>query len=243
MRTLGGEAVAEMDIPDNDPDEDASMLEVLDDESALWPDPERPSVATEVAGDTALLADLVARVMRQDEAALAELYRRLVNRVYATALHLTRNPALAEEVTETAFWQVWRQAPRFDPARGSVTAWVLNITRSRALDALRALRRTPGHDAHLDAQDEHCGLSSDAHDDPQDLIALAQEGSRLHEALLHLDPLRRQLIALAYFRDMTQEQIAAHVQMPLGTVKSHMRRTLSILRTALGQAPNRGTPR
>lgn len=243
-----------MEFPENDPEEDEWVLQVLGDGATHPPrlegrapvtdEPGEPDVhdvsdMADVPDESALLAALVARVMRQDEAALAELYQRLVNRVYSTALHLTRNPALAEEVTETAFWQVWRQAPRFDPTRGSVTAWVLNITRSRALDALRALRRTPGYEGHVDAQDESGALCSDAQDDPMDLLELAQNGTRLHEALLQLDPMRRQLIALAYFRDMTQEQIAAHVQMPLGTVKSHMRRTLSLLRVALGETPSR----
>lgn len=229
-----------MEFPENDPEEDDSVLEVLDDVLTHTLSLEAPAIVTDETHESALMAALVARVMRQDEAALADLYKRLVNRVYSTALHLTRNPALAEEVTETAFWQVWRQAPRFDPTRGSVTAWVLNITRSRALDALRALRRTPGFEGHVDAQDESGALlCSDAQDDPLDLLELAQNGTRLHEALLQLDPMRRQLIALAYFRDMTQEQIAAHVQMPLGTVKSHMRRTLSLLRVALGQTPIR----
>lgn len=240
-----------MEFPENDPEEDEWVLQVLGDGETHPPRLEGRTPVTDAPDETgmpdepdvpdesALLAALVARVMRQDEAALAELYQRLVNRVYSTALHLTRNPALAEEVTETAFWQVWRQAPRFDTTRGSVTAWVLNITRSRALDALRALRRTPGYEGHVDAQDESGALCSDAQDDPMDLLELAQNGTRLHEALLQLDPMRRQLIALAYFRDMTQEQIAAHVQMPLGTVKSHMRRTLSLLRVALGETPSR----
>lgn len=228
-----------MEFPENDPEEDDSVLEVLDEAVNPTRAPQADPARTDEAHESNLMAALVTRVMRQDEAALAELYKRLVSRVYSTALHLTRNPALAEEVTETAFWQVWRQAPRFDPARGTVTAWVLNITRSRALDALRALRRTAGHEGHQDPQDESRALASDARDDPLDLLALAQDGTRLHEALLQLDPMRRQLIALAYFRDMTQEQIAAHVQMPLGTVKSHMRRTLSILRVALDPTPKR----
>lgn len=64
-------------------------------------------------------------VMRQDEAAFGALYEACVGRVYSLALRITRNPAQAEEVTEDTFWQTWREAPRFDPSRGTVLAWIL----------------------------------------------------------------------------------------------------------------------
>ena len=98
--------------------------------------------ATE-ALDNEALAALVGRVMRQDEAALATLYEQLSGRVYAVALHITRQVACAEEVLQDTFWQIWRQAPRFDPQRGSAIAWVLTMARSRALDAARTLARGP----------------------------------------------------------------------------------------------------
>ena len=182
--------------------------------------------------ETDSLTDLIEKVMRQDELALSSLYARLSGAVFSLALQITRNSASAEEVLQDVFWQVWRQAPRFDSTRGSVPAWVLTITRSRALDAARSHMRTP--QAHTQASEEldDCIPSADA--GPQDLLFAAQQGSRLQTALEALDPLRRQLVSLSFYRGLTQQEIADQTGIPLGSVKSHLRRSLLTLRDALG---------
>ncbi|HMW56357.1 MAG TPA: sigma-70 family RNA polymerase sigma factor [Accumulibacter sp.] len=181
-----------------------------------------------IPADEARLQACIARIVHQDEQALAELYEALAGRVYGLALRITRQVQTAEEVTEDAFWQVWRQAPRFDSARGSVLAWVLTIARSRALDALR--RRDPAET--LD-EEQHADQRG-AENDPQDLLLAVQRQHRLHAALQDLDPLPRQLLALAFFRDLSHEEIACQMCLPLGTVKSHIRRALLRLRRLLG---------
>ena len=80
----------------------------------------------------------IAKVVGHDQTAFESLYDACVGRIYGLALRITRNTMLAEEVAEDTLWQIWREAPRFDPARGSVMAWILTIARSRALDGLRA---------------------------------------------------------------------------------------------------------
>jgi len=180
-----------------------------------------------VLADEARLQAWIAGIVHQDEQALAELYEALAGRVYGLALRITRQVQTAEEVTEDAFWQVWRQAPRFDAARGSVLAWVLTIARSRALDALR--RRDPA-----EALDEDRLADLQEDNDPQDLLLAVQRQHRLHAALQDLDPLPRQLLALAFFRDLSHEEIACQMCLPLGTVKSHIRRALLRLRQLLG---------
>ncbi|MEF8766481.1 MULTISPECIES: RNA polymerase sigma factor [Candidatus Accumulibacter] len=180
-----------------------------------------------VLADEARLQACIAGIVHQDEQALAELYEALAGRVYGLALRITRQVQTAEEVTEDAFWQVWRQAPRFDAARGSVLAWVLTIARSRALDALR--RRDPA-----EALDEDRLADLQEDNDPQDLLLAVQRQHRLHAALQDLDPLPRQLLALAFFRDLSHEEIACQMCLPLGTVKSHIRRALLRLRQLLG---------
>jgi RNA polymerase sigma factor (sigma-70 family) len=173
----------------------------------------------------------IERITRQDEAALNALYEATVGRVYGLSLRITRNAELAEEVTEDAFWQVWRQAPRFDPTRGTALAWILTMARSRALDALRARDpaiATEDMTAVLDAK----GGSDDS---PEDLLSAVQSEHRLHSALEQLDPQPRQLIALAFFRGLTHDEIASHTGMPLGTVKSHIRRGLNTLRSLLSE--------
>lgn len=173
----------------------------------------------------------VRRIVNQDEQALACLYDALAGRVHAFALRLTRRTHLAEEVTEDVFWQLWRQAPRFDPDKGCVMAWVMNITRSRALDALRQVET-------LEVQDEGAierAADSAADETPFDLLAAVDERHLLHAALASLEPLPRQLLALAFFRGMTHDEIAAYCDLPLGTVKSQIRRSLARLQEQLSR--------
>lgn len=195
--------------------------------------PDEPKGAATESLDNVALAQLISRVMRQDESALSQLYEQLSGRVYAVAIHITRQVASAEEVLQDTFWQVWRQAPRFDSQRGTATAWVLTMARSRALDAARATARDPVRALAQSVDDE---IESDVArvDDPLDLLDVVRRDSALHAELAALDPLRRQLISLAFFRGLTHDEIADHTGLPLGTVKSHVRRALSALQTALG---------
>lgn len=196
--------------------------------------PATPVTATALSDDA--LAELVARVMDQDERALARLYEQLSGQVYAICLRVTGDVSRAEEVLEDVFWQVWRQAPRFCADRGNVRAWVMTMARSRAIDAARSRRRDREFWDGRDLSDLDDTLDN-GEAGPQDLLAAAQEGSRLHQALLGLDPVRRQLVSLSFFRGMTQLEIAEHTGLPLGTVKSHLRRSLIALGQALGAPP------
>ena len=183
----------------------------------------------------ALLAGLVQRIVYQDEAAFAALYRCLAGRVLAQTLRITRDVGCAEEVVEDVFWQVWRQAPRFDPARGCVLAWVRRIARSRALDALRAMGRNPLRMA-VELDDQHAALAGSNLDDPAQHLGAAQSAALIDLALAALDPLRRQLVALAFQRGYSQAEIAEQTGLPLGTVKSHIRRALVVMKTSIKTA-------
>ncbi|WP_310388089.1 sigma-70 family RNA polymerase sigma factor [Roseateles sp.] len=189
------------------------------------------------SADDPQLQAWLARIVHQDEAALDALYRACVGRVYGLALRIVRNPGLAEEVTEDCFWQVWRQAPRFDALRGSALAWLLTIARSRALDALRARRRVLANTVSADALGEAMDALAETEggtDDPHDLLEAVQTHQQLHQALAQLDAVPRQLVALAFFKGLTHEEIASQIGLPLGTVKSHLRRAMLALRKCLG---------
>ena len=190
-----------------------------------------PPAAVAEDAQEARLRGWMAQICRGDEAALGALYDATLGRVYGLALRITRNPQAAEEVAEDVFWQVWRQAPRFDPARGRVLTWLLTIARSRALDSLR---RVDEADAHPEPE-VFIALEAAREGDPQDLLAATQRDHRLHAALAGLDALPRQLLALAFFRGLTHEEIAAHAGLPLGTVKSQIRRALGALKNVLGK--------
>jgi RNA polymerase sigma factor (sigma-70 family) len=183
-----------------------------------------PSAAEDHEG-TALMQ----RLQAQDAQALARLYQLTVARVFSLALRITRNHATAEEVTEDVYVQLWHSACRFDAQRGSALAWALTICRSRALDALR--RADPAlldPDPHERA-DANVGLG----DDPQDLLQASRENASLHAALQRLSPLQRQLLGLAFFRDLSHAELATQMGLPLGTVKSALRRSLAVLRQSL----------
>lgn len=185
------------------------------------------------AEDKGHQAELVRRIARGDEQALEALYALLSDAVYRLALFLTRDACMAEEVTETTFFQVWRQALRFDPTRGEVIAWVLRIARTRAVDAWRAQGRDPLRDA-LDIDVEPIDIAEDVlAEDPLQLVARAQMGASLRGCVRALPAARRLVVCMAFFDGFSQEEISKRLSMPLGTVKSHMRRGLASLRTAL----------
>ncbi len=180
------------------------------------------------------LADLVRRVCDRHAPSLARLYEATSGRVYGLVLRVVRHTALAEEVVEDVFWQVWREAPRFDAERGSVLAWLLAIARSRAIDALRRQERVRANELAVEDDDAMQALAEhDADDDPLDLVAASQHHARLHAVVAGLEPLPRQLLSLAFFRGCTHEEIAEQTGLALGTVKSHLRRTLAALKRQL----------
>lgn len=176
--------------------------------------------ATELTGE---LDALVAALCARDEAALGPLYDATFAKVHALARAILRCAEDAEEVVCDTYAQAWHEAERYDSSRGNVLAWLLTICRSRALDRLRQ-RRVPV--VELDAAAD----LADASPAPDDLLALVQEGTRVHAALATLSAERRELIALAFLQGLSHQQIAVRTGLPLGTVKSHVRRALAQLR-------------
>lgn len=181
------------------------------------------------AVDEASLQQWIAAVVDQDQSALSSLYDALVGQVYGLALRITRQTQLAEEVVQDTFWQVWRQAPRFDAERGSAKAWVMTIARSRALDMLRSL---DGGQCELEAETLALVQAPDG-DIPPNLLMAVEQGHSLHTALAALEPLPRQLVALAFLRGLSHDEIAQCSGLPLGTVKTHIRRALLTLQQTL----------
>jgi len=186
--------------------------------------------------DDAQLQAWIAAIVDHDQQALMSLHAATLTRVYGLALRLLRHPQLAEEVAEEVFFQVWRQAPRFDPQRGRPMTWLLGMARSRAIDALRREARF----RHEVLEDGAGPASLAAPGD--ELLAVAQGHAELHRALLLLKPQPRQLVALAFFSGLSHEEIASQTCLPLGTVKSQIRRALLTLREVLGDSAAQARP-
>lgn len=177
-----------------------------------------------------------------DAASLASLYDRYADKLFGLALRVTREHADAEEVVVDTFAQVWRDAKRFDPRRGSVAAWLATIARSRALDLLRARAR---HGRLADAAEQEPTLEPGLGGPPASPMAdlLADEESRAVQAALgQLPEAQRTALQLAYFEGLSQTEIAERTNEPLGTVKTRVRLGLRKMRElvgALGPGSNR----
>jgi RNA polymerase sigma-70 factor (ECF subfamily) len=166
---------------------------------------------------------------RREEPALRTLYDATVSRVYGLALRITRTAASAEDVVAEVYHQSWRDAARFDPTRGSALTWLLTMCRSRAIDHLR---RRDEAELHEDPESLTEAPSDDARD-PQNLLLAVERDGALYSALEALTPVQRQMVALAFFRGLSHQEIADHSRIPLGTVKTHIRKALEVLRGAL----------
>jgi RNA polymerase sigma-70 factor (ECF subfamily) len=176
-------------------------------------------------------ADRLARVADGDGTALAALYDRHVRTVYSMAMRVLRDEADAEDVVQEVFAQVWRQASRYDERRGTVVAWLLNMSRTRAIDRLRARRTRPQAvaSARQEAMDDRIAPSVD----PVDALTADRDAARVRRALEQLPMLQRLALELAYFEGLTQSEIADRLEEPLGTVKTRIRLGLFKLRDAL----------
>ncbi|MBI4339309.1 MAG: sigma-70 family RNA polymerase sigma factor [Chloroflexi bacterium] len=173
---------------------------------------------------------VIGLVQQGDRDALGELYDRRGKAVFGFALHLLRDPAKAEEVTQEVFLNVWLKARFYQPQRGSFNTWLLTMTHHRAIDELRHAQRQR---AVLDEAGQAMVINSDAPRDPLDEAQRAQEAETVNRALETLPPEQRNVIALAYYHGLSQSEIATRLQQPLGTVKTRMRLAMQKLRVAL----------
>ncbi len=168
---------------------------------------------------------LLARCAGGDRVAFRLLYDRWGSRLYGIALRITRQDAMAADATQDAFVQIWQQAHRFDPIRGSAAAWLIGILRYRALDNVRRRSR------------EVAGYEPEEREDeaPDALARLVSstEGAALHRCLKQLEEDRRRLVVLAFVDGLSHSELAARMNAPLGTVKSWIRRSLMSLRECL----------
>jgi RNA polymerase sigma-70 factor (ECF subfamily) len=160
---------------------------------------------------------------------LARLYDRYAPVVYGLARRIVRTVEDAEEVVQDVFGQVWREASRYEPGRATVGGWLVMLTRTRAIDRLRAKRARPD----LDAGGAADTIVSSHEPSPEQLSISAEQVSRVREALQTLPETLRTLVELAYFEGLTHSEIADRTRLPLGTVKTRLRSAMAALREVL----------
>ena len=164
-----------------------------------------------------------------DHDGLARLYDRHATAVYSLALRIVGRVEDAEDVTQQVFTQAWRSAARYDATRGAVGAWLIVMTRTRALDLLRA--RAGSTDRYTtDVSDD---VIADPGPSVECILASRQQVERARSVVATLPDEQRVALELAYYDGLSQSEIAERTATPLGTVKSRVRSALTTLRTAL----------
>ena len=173
-------------------------------------------------------AELLALTARKDAEAFARLYDLYSSRVYGLALRILRNEAQAEEILQEIFITLWEKAEQFDGVRGGALSWLMTMCRNRCIDRLRRDKRFEKVQGSL-VEDPRLYQSEAA----ENVADQNEVRSLINKALDKLAPGRRVLIELAYFQGLSRSQIAAELEMPLGTVKSRIRAAMGELREFL----------
>lgn len=177
---------------------------------------------------------LLQRISDRDTAALEELYRLTASRLLGVAIRVTGNREHAEDVLQDVFVSLWNTAGDYRAALSPPMAWMGLIVRSRAIDFLR--RRAA--ERHLASQSDDSGeferIDLDAAD-PFDVTMASEQAWALRQCLQHIDPKPREVLVLAYFRDLSHRELAERLAMPVGTVKTWIRRSLEQLRICLAR--------
>lgn len=169
------------------------------------------------------LADRLLRAGHGDQAAFAEFYDEVSQRVYGITLRVLRDPHQAEEASQEAFAEIWRKAGRFDPARGTALGWMLTLAHRRAVDQVRsstAARRRDDSWSRLSGEDARPDATFDGVH--SNLVA--------RSALACLPAVQRRALELAYFEGHTYPDVARLMEAPLGTTKTRIRTALLRLR-------------
>lgn len=172
--------------------------------------------------------ELLARIARGERNALHALYQAQSVRLFGIAMAILRDRDAAADALHDAFVKIGSRAAQFDPDRGEAAAWLGGITRHAALDVARKRgRETPTEDAAL------ASFLDDAPATQFDLLLAGEEAARLRECLAELEEKNRRGILLAFVHGLSHPQIAARLELPLGTVKAWIRRGLLSLRACL----------
>lgn len=180
------------------------------------------------------LMNLIDRVAARDDTALKLLYEHTSSKLYGLALRVVRNRDLAEDVLQEAFMTIWRVAGDYRAALSPPMAWMALIVRSRSLDALR--RRTSDRSDLMNELDDDLAqmLEGDS-PNPMDATDASQQAFALHQCLSRLENKHREVVSLAYLRDMSHGELAEQLKLPLGTVKTWIRRGLDQLRNCMAR--------
>src|SRR4051794_6819920 len=185
---------------------------------------------TIVPGHTQSDIELMSELTAGQEDALKILYSRYARLIFHLAAQ-SLDYAAAEEIVQEVFLTIWRKAATFDPERGSFRGWIMQITHMRIINELRRQSRRP--QSAVDPEGEQLANVADLGPDPVETTWRAYTRTAVRDAMAKLPPPQRQALGLAFFDDLTHEQVAAVLGLPLGTVKTRIRAGIQKLRPQL----------
>jgi RNA polymerase sigma-70 factor (ECF subfamily) len=186
---------------------------------------------------------LMAAIVRRDEEAFRQLYDRYSPSLYAMCLRILRRSDDAQGVLSDVFWEVWHQAERYNPMRGTARTYLVMLVRSRAIDRLRAESGRQLCETEF-RQTHESEIAAWQYDEDPARLAIAAENSRLVAAALEeLSEPQQRALRMAFFDGLTHREIAAQLGAPLGTVKTHIRSGLARLGRTLREMHHHGTER
>lgn len=181
--------------------------------------------------------DLITAIARRDVQAFDALYERYGDLVYSVTLRIVGDVPAAEDAVQDVFLRLWRRPDQFDSSRGRFLTWLLKVARNRAIDERRSRGRRQRHEAGT-ALNIDGGIADDS-DDPALAALLADQRVAVRRALQDIPDEQRIAIEMAYFGGLTQQEIAAALNQPLGTVKTRIRLGMQKLRLTLATNQSR----
>jgi len=193
------------------------------------------------------LSRLLARTGLGDRAAFATLYERTSAHLLGVVMRIQRDRALAEDILQEVYVNVWRAAQSFDAAQSQPLTWLTSVARNRAIDSLRRAQAQPALKTNITTpsnDDEETDVYDTVADDapgPLDLLSRASDARALSACMQGLSAQQRQSVALAFFDGLSHAEVAEAMRQPLGTVKSWVRRALMSLKSCLDGAVRRDT--
>ena len=180
---------------------------------------------------------LIDRIARLDKGALETLYGRYINPVYSLAMFMLRQPALAEEVSQEIFLNIWLKASSFKADRGEPRSWIMSVAHHKVVDLIRSRRRTLTMTNPADY--ETLDLLPSGQTSTEEQVERNLERERILKAMSGLPEAQSEVIFLAYFEGYSQSEMAKRLDQPLGTIKTRVRLAMQKLRTILEQDDNK----
>jgi RNA polymerase sigma-70 factor (ECF subfamily) len=178
--------------------------------------------------------EMIRKIGMGDLRSFEEFYKRYSGLIFSTAYRVLNNQTDAEDVAQDVMFMIWEKSPMYDAARGKPITWAVTMTRNKAIDRLRSVQRRFRLQDEVERETSADDFINDRR--PVDELDAMEKGNIVRTAVMKLSKEQREVIEMAYFGGLTQQEIAARLKEPLGTVKARIRRGMLRLKKMVGPA-------